>query len=422
MRPLRPIALLALSLPIFAPTARADDQFYLKDGDRVVFYGDSITEQRLYTTFVETYVVTRFPKADVKFVHSGWSGDRVTGGGGGPIDVRLKRDVFAYKPTVMTVMLGMNDAGNGPFDPKIFETYSKGYEHIVDAAKTELPDLRLTLIEPSPYDDVTRPPAFEGGYNAVLIRYGDFVKDLARKNHLDFADLNTSVVDATKAAFASDPENAKKLNPDRVHPAPSGQLLMAAALLKAWKAPAIVSKVSIKIGDDVAKADAAKAEVTDLEGSNSSVRWTQRDESLPFPINLKDPIIDLAARSSDVVQTLDAQLLQVSGLTAGDYTLKIDDKDLGTFNRSQLADGINLATLPTPMFDQAVAVHNLTLKHNDLHFHRWRAIQAPPITDNEAHIAKAIEALDAIEADIVKAQRKEAQPKPHKFELTRKAS
>jgi hypothetical protein len=25
--------------------------FYLKDGDRVVFYGDSITDQRLYTTF-----------------------------------------------------------------------------------------------------------------------------------------------------------------------------------------------------------------------------------------------------------------------------------------------------------------------------------------------------------------------------------
>ena len=89
--------------------ARAECPFYLKDGDRVVFYGDSITDQRLYTTFAETYVVTRFPKANVKFVHSGWGGDRVTGGGGGPIDVRLDRDVIAYKPTVVTIMLGMND-------------------------------------------------------------------------------------------------------------------------------------------------------------------------------------------------------------------------------------------------------------------------------------------------------------------------
>src|SRR5437016_14632265 len=88
--------------------ARAEN-FALKDGDRVVFYGDSITDQRLYTTCTETYVLTRFPKLDVSFVHSGWGVDRVTGGGGGPIDLRLRRDVFAYKPTAMDVMLGMND-------------------------------------------------------------------------------------------------------------------------------------------------------------------------------------------------------------------------------------------------------------------------------------------------------------------------
>ena len=32
-----------------------------------------------------------------------------TGGGGGPIDLRLQRDVLSYHPTVMTIMLGMND-------------------------------------------------------------------------------------------------------------------------------------------------------------------------------------------------------------------------------------------------------------------------------------------------------------------------
>ncbi|HNY39814.1 MAG TPA: hypothetical protein PKJ41_05450, partial [Bryobacteraceae bacterium] len=61
----------------------AQPVFHLSDGDRVVFYGDSITDQRLYTTFVETYVRTRFPNMNVKFTHSGWGGDRVSGGGGG---------------------------------------------------------------------------------------------------------------------------------------------------------------------------------------------------------------------------------------------------------------------------------------------------------------------------------------------------
>src|SRR5437879_3096855 len=94
----------------------AADAFGLRDGDRVVFFGDSITDQRRYTSFVETYVVTRFPKLDVRFVHSGWGGDRVSGGGGGPMDVRLWRDVLPYNPTVVTIMLGMNDGSYRAFE------------------------------------------------------------------------------------------------------------------------------------------------------------------------------------------------------------------------------------------------------------------------------------------------------------------
>src|SRR6478752_1154042 len=99
--------------------AAQEKPFYLKEGDRVVFYGDSITDQRLYTTFTETYVLTRFPAMKVDFIHSGWGGDRVGGGGGGPIDVRLERDVIAYKPSVMTIMLGMNDGSYKALDEDI---------------------------------------------------------------------------------------------------------------------------------------------------------------------------------------------------------------------------------------------------------------------------------------------------------------
>ncbi|HOL70556.1 MAG TPA: SGNH/GDSL hydrolase family protein, partial [Bryobacteraceae bacterium] len=161
-----------IALFIFAVAAlgAAPENFHLKNGDRVVFYGDSITEQRLYTTFAETYVLTRFPKLNVSFVHSGWGGDRVTGGGGGSIDVRLKRDVFAYKPTVMTIMLGMNDGRYRAFDQSIFDTYANGYRHIIRSVKQTLPGIRITVLQPSPYDDVTREPGFPGGYNAVLVR------------------------------------------------------------------------------------------------------------------------------------------------------------------------------------------------------------------------------------------------------------
>jgi hypothetical protein len=83
MRRLRQVGFLVVTTLMLAAAAMAQGKFQLKAGDRVVFYLDSVTDQRLYTTFVETYVVTRFPRLRVGFVHSGWGGDRVTGGGGG---------------------------------------------------------------------------------------------------------------------------------------------------------------------------------------------------------------------------------------------------------------------------------------------------------------------------------------------------
>src|SRR5579862_3827452 len=65
---------------VLSSASRGASDFYLKDGDTVVFYGDSITDPRVYTVFTETFAVTRFPKLHLRFVHSGWSGDTVSGG------------------------------------------------------------------------------------------------------------------------------------------------------------------------------------------------------------------------------------------------------------------------------------------------------------------------------------------------------
>jgi phospholipase/lecithinase/hemolysin len=49
---------IAATIGLAVGAAAAQDSFALRDGDRVVFFGDSITDQRLYTTFAETFVVT----------------------------------------------------------------------------------------------------------------------------------------------------------------------------------------------------------------------------------------------------------------------------------------------------------------------------------------------------------------------------
>src|SRR3984893_1874374 len=159
----------------FSPAQQALSSFALKDGDRVVFYGDSITEQKLYTSDVEEFVLTRFPHWRVSFTHSGVGGDKVSGGRAGPVDLRLERDVFAYHPTVVTIMLGMNDGYYRPANPAILKTYVDGYRHIVEAIQLKAPEVRLMLIKPSPHDDITRAVQFENGYNSVMQRFGEFV-------------------------------------------------------------------------------------------------------------------------------------------------------------------------------------------------------------------------------------------------------
>jgi len=420
---MKPAALVrTLCLVAFVALQAQAETFALKDGDRVVFYGDSITDQRLYTTFTETYVVTRFPKLDVSFVHSGWGGDRVTGGGGGPIDLRLRRDVVAYKPTVLTIMLGMNDGSYRAFDEKIFDTYAKGYQHIIGSVKEALPGIRISVIQPSPFDDVTQPPRFEGGYNAVLVRYSQFVKELAEREKLSVANLNGPVVAALEKAMAADAELAKKIIPDRVHPGPGGHLLMAAELLKSWQAPAIVSVAEI---DATAKkvANAKKTSVLELKAGDA-ISWTQLDEALPMPVDLNDPVIALAVKSSDFLQALNQQTLKMTGLSGANFDLKIDGDEIGSFTREQLAEGINLAILPTPMAKQAAEVHKLTLQHNSIHFQRWRQIQVPMADGRTPRVQKATQdlmaALDEEEAEVVKAQRAAAQPRRHQFQLAPK--
>jgi lysophospholipase L1-like esterase len=412
-------ALLVSLLIVVTSAGLAQDAFALRDGDRVVFYGDSITEQRLYTTYAEAYVVTRFPKANIVFVHSGWGGDRVSGGGGGTIDVRLWRDVLSYNPTVVTIMLGMNDGQYRAFDQQIFDAYATGYKHIVDVLKRQVPGVRITAIQPSAYDDVTRPPADYGGYNATLLRYAQFVKELAAGEKLGLADLNTPVVAALTKAKAIDAQQSQRLMNDRVHPGAGIHLVMAAALLKSWNAPAIVTDVEI----DASRGEPVRQQntrVTELRKS-AGLSWTQADDALPMYLGptpgTRDPVFALALESSDVVEALNRQPLKVTGLGSGSYTLKIDGEAVGTFTSEQLQAGVNLSAQPTPMMRQAEAVWALTIKHDNMHSTRWRQVQVAMENDASVYTLRALEALDELEAELVRQQRAMAQPLTRRYEV-----
>jgi lysophospholipase L1-like esterase len=329
--------------------------FALHDGDRIVFYGDSITQDGGYGRLVEAYVVSRFPTWNVRFYNSGVGGDRVSGGWAGGIDERLARDVIALEPTVVTIMLGMNDGGYKPYDPVTFAAYAHGYRAIVRTLKEALPGVRLTLIQPSPFDDVARPPRFAPGYDDILRRYGCYVGELAKREGARVVDLRAPVNAGVAAVLESNPALARQILPDRVHPSDAGHIVMGAALLRGWDAPALVTRVEIDAATPRLLIS-ANTEVTELQSVDGVVSWTQLDRALPLPLNFKDATVELAEAAGAALETLDGQPLVVTGLPRGQYELRIDDQTVGAFAGDELAAGLNLATFNTPMRRQAFSI------------------------------------------------------------------
>ena len=406
------------NLAALAHAQSAPSNFALQDGDRVTFYGDSITEQREYTEDVEEYVVTRFPGWKVHFHNAGVSGDKVSGGWAGPVDLRLDRDVFAWHPDVITVMLGMNDFYYRPDQPGIYSAYTEGYRRLVGLMQKNNPSVRITLIKPSPYDDITRDPVFPGGSNAVLLKYSDFVTQLAQERHTKTADFNTPLTDILKVINRESPQLAQQVIPDRVHPQQGGHWIMAESLLKSWNAPSLVTSVAIDAAA-TPSFDAVNTKITELARPKgkitSRVSWTQIDKALPlpFPPPEVDPVLALVLKYSDLVAALDKETLEVHGLTTGNYDLLIDGRKIGSFDSDELTSGINLATMETPMLEQARLVAYDTEKVNSLESARFAVINGSA-TAEQLLTAQALAGAYNTATD---RQRADARPLVHHYDL-----
>jgi lysophospholipase L1-like esterase len=389
-------------------------QFFLKSGDTVVFYGDSITAQDFYTQWIELYTVTRFPGMRVRFFGAGVGGDRVSGGGGGPVDLRLPRDVFSHHPSVITIMLAMNDGGYHPTDAATEDTYVKGYEHMLTSFHDMAPNARVVVLGPSPFDDVTRPPTFTGGYNGVLQHYTDLDQNLAREHGDTFVDLNGPTQSLLAHAQAVDPAYARFILPDRVHPEPIGHWAMAAAILKAWNAPSEVSSVSI---DAVALQvkQSVNASVDQLAADGGTVRWNETEGALPLPFDVNNAFQQRILQLTDVQKQLNQESLRITGLNPGNFTLTIDDQIVGAFSADDLANGINLADCHTPMRDQAQRVSwsiSDRVKANEIHMNML--IQ----NSNMGPVAEKGDVIEAYEDFLENKIYADAVPKLHTFTLS----
>lgn len=394
------------------PALTAAQQGKLRDGDRVVFYGDSITAQRLYTRFVEDFVLTREPMLRVAFFNAGVPGDTAHGGYTGDTATRLKRDVLPHAPTVVTVMLGMNDGYYMPFNQEYLSAYKRDYRALVATLQTRLPAARITLAAPTPYDELTHGSGGFPHYSEVVARHAAYDRELATELHVDFCDFGAPVSALLRTAIERNPSLATLLIPDRIHPSAAAHWVMAAALARAWGLSPVVSSVQID-ARGVRVATAENATIDGLAASESGLHWIQTDRSLPLPLPLDDPMLQFVLGISDL-ETMDRQILRVENLPAPRYALVIDTTKVGEFSREELAQGVNLALHVTPMLNQAETVDQLERARTQLEDARFVLC----IEGSGPQCDQIEPALREKDAALLAQQRKAAQPSAHTFTLT----
>ncbi|MFD0793065.1 SGNH/GDSL hydrolase family protein [Mucilaginibacter litoreus] len=350
-------------------TVKAQTVAPFKNGDRVAFVGNSITDGGHYHSYIWLYYMTHFPDMRITCYNVGIGGDVAK-----QIARRFDDDVLTKNPTVIALTWGMNDTGYFEwYRPDAQQTLqsrldtSFKYYHQMEAKLQTLPNIKKILIASSPYDEYTyaTPNNIYRGKSAALLKVADFQEEAARKNNWGFIDLNRPMTAINKREQEKNPTFSLTPN-DRVHPDNDGHMVMAYLILKAqglanqYVADVIVDASAKK----VIKAENSK--INKLETTANGVSFDYLAKSLPYPLDTVSRGWGNKKRQSEAMKLVpfmkefNQELLTVKGLAAGNYQLKIDNEPIGKWSADALAAGINLAELTnTPQYQQAIQIMDL---------------------------------------------------------------
>jgi lysophospholipase L1-like esterase len=325
----------------------------LKDGDTLVFLGDSITHQCLYTQYIEDFYYTRYPTQRIRFHNSGVGGDRAS-------DAlrRFDEDVASFKPKYVTILLGMNDGTYRDFDKAVFDTYQKDMSTLLD----QIAALGAVAIPMTPTMHDARAARLRGKpqeprdtyYNGVLALFGAWLREQAQVRGLGFVDMYTPLNNLT---MESRKTNATfTLIKDAVHPDAPGQVVMAVAILDGMVAKGPVSSIVVSANPKTRKlgAFAANGKVSGFQSEGDNLSFMFQANALPWvlpPEALEGYKLTHAGhRNSN-------EKITVRNLQPGRYELRIEGQLVGTYADGQLAFGVELEeNEKTPQYQQALQV------------------------------------------------------------------
>ncbi len=239
-------------LTLIALTVALKAELPMKPGERVLFLGDSITQDGKYVAMIEAALIASAPEVKLDLISAGLSSETVSGlsepghaDGKFPrpdLHERLDRVLEGAKPKVVVACYGMNCGIYMPLKEERFKAYRDGIMKLREKATAmgaRVIHLTPPLFDAEPIKDRTDPSGAEGenfkkpftGYNEVLDAYSDWLL-AQRKEGWEVIDLHGPMKQALAEGRAKDP--AFFLSKDGVHPGVEGHAIMAQAVLAAW--------------------------------------------------------------------------------------------------------------------------------------------------------------------------------------------
>jgi lysophospholipase L1-like esterase len=203
-------------------------QHFLQKGDRIIFFGDSITQlgvkPRGYVTIIQDSLRALPGEINAEVIGAGISGNKVT-----DLQKRLQHDVLDKKPTIVVIYIGINDVWhyalpNLKGTPK--EEFESGLKEIIAAIHNT--GARVILCTPSVVgekNDGTNPQ------DAMLDEYSAISRQVAQETKSTLCDLRDAF---TQYLRFHNPNNAEKgiLTYDRVHLNDEGNRFLAEQILR----------------------------------------------------------------------------------------------------------------------------------------------------------------------------------------------
>lgn len=360
-------------IPVPANFIPPAGKLVLKEGDTLVFLGDSITAQCLYTQYIEDFYYTRFPRTRLRFHNAGTAGDRVADS-----FERYDADVAAFKPQYVCILFGMNDGNFTDWQQPAFEVFQKGMtallERITQSGATPVP-MTPTVFDSLPNrlnNRVVEARDNGPGYNKVLETYAAWIREQGKLEKRAVVDLFRPLTDAMNEQRRR--EQDWTMFPDTVHPNATGQAIIAAAFLNDVAFRPSVSEILLTKKDSQWTWKVGNGELSDLQGSDDKLSFTFDADSLPWVLPPEaDEGRKLIAAAYKNPPNLSSEKLAVRSLAAGRYELKIDGQPAGQWTDDELAAGVDLGENPkTPQYQQALEVALLNKKRNAMGEHPLR--------------------------------------------------